>query len=95
MNVGAVVFLLLLLAVGVFGMIFVASHVSTTPTADVYGRMPANSTNMTQQNMTATAPTGINLMGYAAVVVGILVVVVAGVAIASAAGGGYGTGNRR
>lgn len=91
MNVGFIFLILLAIIAGVFGMIFVASHTSTSIPADSYGRMPDDTTNMTELNVTNTMPTGINAMGFVAIIAAFLAIVVVVMAIVFRGGKGYST----
>lgn len=89
MNIGFIFVVLLAVIAGTLGMVFVASHTSTAVTADSYGKMPVNEVNMTKQNVTDTMPTGINIMGFIAVIVAVLIVVAAIAAITLGGRKGY------
>ena len=76
MNAGFIFIILIAICGATVGMIFVASQANTTATVDTFGRADDQTTNLTRDNTTATMPVGITTMGYGAIVVALIAIVV-------------------
>ena len=64
MNIGGMVLLMLVIVGGVFGLIFVAAHVTTTAPVDTYGTTTSVSDNLTRDTVTGgTSGTGLASVG--------------------------------
>ena len=86
MNAGFVFLVLFVICAGTFGMIYVASNTNTSQNVDSYDRIDSKTTNLTRGNVTSLSPVGINIMGYAAIIVGFIAVVSIIVGITYSAG---------
>jgi len=87
MNFGFVFIILMAICAATVGMFYIASTAQTDAPVDSYGRTVSQSDNLTRSNVTATMPTGITVMGYAAIVVALLLIVMAVVAIVAGSRG--------
>lgn len=92
MNFGILFVILIAIVGSTFGMILIGAHMNDNAPPDSYGREPTQVTNLTKENVTAVMPVGINLMGYAAYIVGFIIVVVAILGLIALMGkGNYGS----
>jgi hypothetical protein len=83
MNFGFVFIILAAVCAATIGMVYIASNAQSDAPVDSFGRTTMESDNITRGNVTATMPIAIDVMGYVAIVVALLLIVMAIVAVAA------------
>lgn len=77
MKMGFAILILLTLCIGVLGLFYIATHAQPTANIDSYNRTDSVNTNLTRGNVTAAMPVGFTILSIAAIIVGLLIVVIA------------------
>lgn len=94
MNFGFAFIILLAMIGASMGMFYIAANAPQTANVDAYSRIDGKQENITRGNVTAAAPVGMNLVGYGAVIVALIIVVIAAWAVIASMNHGTFTSRR-